>query len=163
MAGKFDRVCESVIGESTRDYKSEFGQHGYTVPEWVLELVNRGALRDTSWSNDAMPTFETTEDTGLRLWVDHRYQKEREFPEYNGRFTITTDEDETTEYNGDDPVETVQALLQSDYDEGRASSPGAYYVRVKGGDKRSWSPTFQSEAGAQRWIDELPKRMSREV
>ncbi len=154
MARRFERMCEAVTG--SREYKSEFGSHGYTVPAWVQELVRLRVLKDTSWHNDVSPSFETA-DGDIRLWVDHRDPAERETGEETPRFRVDLKSEDETVFEGDDAEGAVESILQSDYDE----ADGTYYARELGGGEPI--KKFKTEGEAIRWIAELPRRMSREV
>ena len=57
----------------------------------VITAVKQGRLIDVSWGNDAMPAFEYA---GLRLWVDFKDRKLREFPE-GKRFSVSRADDDT--------------------------------------------------------------------
>jgi len=72
--------------------------HGsaYAVPEWVMA---GGEAIDTSWRNDAMPSFAPRHQSSpgpLRLWVDHPDFAKRETG--GKRFAITWDEETLMEW-----------------------------------------------------------------
>jgi hypothetical protein len=70
------------------------------MPPRVLELVERGTLRDRSWHNDTSPSFDL-EPLGwenLVLWVDYPDPTMRE-NEGMSRYAVALDED--TVYDGD--------------------------------------------------------------
>lgn len=73
----------------TRSWETEFGLE-FEVPKQVLDLVERGLLVDTSWHNDAAPTFALPDGADGKyaaLWVDHPVSAQREFPEWK-RFRV---------------------------------------------------------------------------
>lgn len=76
-----------------RTWITEFGAD-YAIPEEIEQLVTDGLACDSSWHNDAMPSFEyihefktdinyahKLEDLTLRMFVDHEQPEQRERPE----------------------------------------------------------------------------------
>lgn len=59
-------------------------EHGseYDVPSLVETLVHMGIMEDSSWHNETAPSFTivdpTSEERGIRLWVDHPLVSMRE-------------------------------------------------------------------------------------
>lgn len=64
-----------------KKWEAEHGK-GYDVPSVIDHLVSRKVLVDSSWHNDAAPSFMIVdpkrEDYGLRIWVDHPLNSMRE-------------------------------------------------------------------------------------
>ena len=146
-----------------RTRQTEFGGHGHTVPEWVQILVGGGFLKDTSWCNDAMPSFDVVnggdEEAGVRLCVDHLKPEERECGKTVPRFMIFTgDLGDVPEYHGDDQQEISDCLLISDRDDNSKT----YHVRLVGADKKIVAG-MATEAEAMEWIREFVKTNSKEV
>ncbi len=67
---------------TARTYKTEF-------PEFSGEMPTFEGFEDTSWKNDACPTFQFPLGGGsfLRVWVDYADPKDRDTPE-NERFGV---------------------------------------------------------------------------
>ena len=94
----------------------EFGSE-YAVPNEVQALVDSGVIEDTSWHNDACPTFEAYNEHGyrLRMGVDCPDAEQREFPDA-ARFNVWLyDEDDNEEYpySGDNLQDALLAILKT--------------------------------------------------
>lgn len=87
----------------------------FAVPD---ELSFDPELEDTSWHNDACPSFTLTKlmvaylaegRVDLRLWVDHPEQDRREFEQCN-RYGVYDHRNLCGHYEGDDLAEAVRVL-----------------------------------------------------
>jgi hypothetical protein len=81
----------------------------FAVPD---EVTNDPDLKDTSWHNNAAPSFNLVRDVNekrydLRLWVNHPVQAMREFSDME-RFVVY--DNEYLLYQGEDVAEAVRIL-----------------------------------------------------
>lgn len=74
---------------SVRTYRTEFPDFG------ELDVVIPAGFEDTSWHNDACPSFtKTFMDTDgfvsmyLRIWVDYKDSDKRQTPKGSSRFVL---------------------------------------------------------------------------
>jgi hypothetical protein len=91
-----------------------------TVPTWLdefeasyavpAEVTSATDLEDTSWHNDACPSFHC-DASDLTLWVDHPVEAEREHS-MGARFAVTAPVDRNVDplYFGDDVDEALHVL-----------------------------------------------------
>jgi len=64
-----------------RTWVTEFGSE-YNVPEGIQMLAAQGMIQDTSWHNDASPSFELeVRGKRFRVWVEHEDPQMREDPD----------------------------------------------------------------------------------
>jgi len=95
----------------TRTYLNQFDindQHPLTVPEFLL----RAPWQDTSWGNDACPSF-VDEARLLQVWVDYDKWEDREC-DGNTKFTvcsITPEHEWVTDLHGCDSVVELAKFL----------------------------------------------------
>lgn len=93
-----------------RNWKNQFGE-AYDVPAQVTAFPQ---IIDTSWGNDACPTFtlpkfERLGDTPtVALCVEHPDKAQREFTDWN-RFVVQRDDGQEL-YNGDNVLAALEAL-----------------------------------------------------
>lgn len=95
-----------------RTWVNQFGLE-YAVP---AEVLKHPGIIDTSWGNDASPSFtlpryQRDGDYPTRiLWVEHPDRLKREFEGWN-RFLVSGGVDQDTDlYNGDDIHAALAAL-----------------------------------------------------
>src|SRR5262249_12476821 len=62
---------------SKRTFSNQFPAD-YAVPSEIAALAQSGKITDTSWGDDVCPSFNLTEDGGIRLWVGHPDPARRE-------------------------------------------------------------------------------------
>lgn len=89
------------------------------MPEEVLDAIVKNELQDTSWHNDAAPTFQIAghdpDCTDPTLWVHHHNPRLRDFPT-RGRFVVCVGDvdDQYQEWEFDLASEAIAKLKELD-------------------------------------------------
>lgn len=105
--------------DQTRTWRNQFPEY-VSVPDEIQLLVAQGILTDTSWGNDAMPSFEfqgfepdyrpdrhrSIKPTQYRLWVNYT-DDQREVGKGEPRFSLYRDNPEMT-------INVLTVLLSND-------------------------------------------------
>jgi hypothetical protein len=75
-------ISDFVRRESPTRYWFEFPQPAFAVPKEIVELCETGVLKDISWQNDVLPSFELPQEQlpPLRIWVHPLDVDDREEP-----------------------------------------------------------------------------------
>jgi hypothetical protein len=97
----------------------------YAVPREITDLVAQGKLIDTSWGNDAAPSFETL-DSNWRLWVDHPDPRMREMGSDQPRYQVSLNNVHNTElcecddlmFHSEDLQAALRVLFELEANEG---------------------------------------------
>ena len=116
------------------DWTAEFSTD-YEIPKFIQFLVSKKILEDSSWHNDAMPSFGVFSGAGensVQLWVDHPFMSRREMG--MKRFAVTTTKGGDQEEAGfatDDLDEALEHLFQKLAAHINGIPPGVFEWRPK--------------------------------
>lgn len=117
----------------------------YEVPKFVLFLVKKGILQDSSWHNNTAPSFgvyDEKTDKSVVLWTDHPIKDRRE--NMGARFMVQVGDEMEAE------VDDLQTALERLFKELQK-----FYGPVRQGPKE-WSPRGSSYY-AQEWHARIQK------
>lgn len=127
-------------------WESVFG-HDYEVPGFVRFLIQKKILEDTSWGNDASPSFGVWDQTGdhrVVFWVDHPVSRRRhDRMPTEKRFHVQ--ERDEIKFSSDDLDESLVELFKA---------LGRFHGRTPPKGPKEWRPR-SSKAVAEDWQEKL--------